>query len=85
MLAAAYTSIAGDIRKARRSGISSVSISGGALAAAEQAQQLGLEPDSEELRDALAFVDAQLFDVVMRAKVDQAQVKGALGKLPVKR
>lgn len=36
-----------------------------ALAAAEQAQQLGLEPDSEELRDALAFVDAQLFDVVM--------------------
>lgn len=29
-----------------------------ALAAAEQAQQLGLEPDSEELRDALAFVDA---------------------------
>lgn len=35
-----------------------------ALAAAEQAQQLGLEPDSEELRDALAFVDAQLFDVV---------------------
>lgn len=36
-----------------------------ALAAAEQAQQMGLEPDSEELRDALAFVDAQLFDVVM--------------------
>lgn len=36
-----------------------------ALAAAEQAQQLGLEPDSEELRDALAFVDAQLFDVIM--------------------
>lgn len=36
-----------------------------ALAAAEQAQQLGLEPDSEELRDALAFVDAQLFNVVM--------------------
>ena len=36
-----------------------------ALAAAEQAQQLGLEPDSEELRDALVFVDAQLFDVVM--------------------
>lgn len=36
-----------------------------ALAAVEQAQQLGLEPDSEELRDALAFVDAQLFDVVM--------------------
>lgn len=36
-----------------------------ALAAAEQAQQLGLEPDSEELRDALTFVDAQLFDVVM--------------------
>lgn len=36
-----------------------------ALAAAEQAQQLGLEPNSEELRDALAFVDAQLFDVVM--------------------
>lgn len=36
-----------------------------ALAAAEQAQQLGLEPDSEELRDALEFVDAQLFDVVM--------------------
>ena len=35
------------------------------LAAAEQAQQMGLEPDSEELRDALAFVDAQLFDVVM--------------------
>lgn len=31
-----------------------------ALAAAEQAQQLGLEPDSEELRDALAFVDAAL-------------------------
>lgn len=36
-----------------------------ALAAAEQARQMGLEPDSEELRDALAFVDAQLFDVVM--------------------
>ena len=36
-----------------------------ALAAAEQAQQLGLDPDSEDLRDALAFVDAQLFDVVM--------------------
>lgn len=36
-----------------------------ALAAAEQAQQMGLEPDSEELRDALAFVDAQLSDVVM--------------------
>lgn len=36
-----------------------------ALAAAEQAQQMGLEPGSEELRDALAFVDAQLFDVVM--------------------
>ena len=36
-----------------------------ALAAAEQAQQMGLEPDSEELRDALAFVDVQLFDVVM--------------------
>lgn len=36
-----------------------------ALAAAEQAQQMGLEPDSEELRDALAFVGAQLFDVVM--------------------
>ena len=36
-----------------------------ALAAAEQAQQMGLEPDSEELRDALTFVDAQLFDVVM--------------------
>lgn len=36
-----------------------------ALAAAEQAQQMGLEPDSEELRDALAFVDAQLFDVAM--------------------
>ena len=36
-----------------------------ALAAAEQAQQLGLEPDSGELRDALAFVDAQLFDVIM--------------------
>lgn len=36
-----------------------------ALAAAEQAQQMGLEPDSEELRDALAFVDTQLFDVVM--------------------
>ena len=36
-----------------------------ALAAAEQAQQMGLEPDSEELRDALAFVDAQRFDVVM--------------------
>lgn len=36
-----------------------------ALAAAEQAQQMWLEPDSEELRDALAFVDAQLFDVVM--------------------
>lgn len=36
-----------------------------ALAAAEQAQQMGLEPDSGELRDALAFVDAQLFDVVM--------------------
>lgn len=36
-----------------------------ALAAAEQAQQLGLEPDSEELRDALAFVNAQLFDVIM--------------------
>ena len=36
-----------------------------ALAAAEQAQQMGLEPDSEELRDALVFVDAQLFDVVM--------------------
>lgn len=36
-----------------------------ALAAAEQAQQMGLEPDSEDLRDALAFVDAQLFDVVM--------------------
>lgn len=36
-----------------------------ALAAAEQAQQLGLDPNSEDLRDALAFVDAQLFDVVM--------------------
>ena len=36
-----------------------------ALAAAEQAQRLGLGPDSEELRDALAFVDAQLFDVIM--------------------
>lgn len=36
-----------------------------ALAAAEQAQQLGLEPDSGELRDALAFVDAQLSDVIM--------------------
>lgn len=36
-----------------------------ALAAAEQAQQMGLEPGSEELRDALTFVDAQLFDVVM--------------------
>lgn len=36
-----------------------------ALAAAEQAQQLGLDPKSEDLRDALAFVDAQLFDVVM--------------------
>ena len=36
-----------------------------ALAAAEQAQQMGLEPGSEELRDALAFVDTQLFDVVM--------------------
>lgn len=29
-----------------------------ALAAAEQAQQLGLDPNSEDLRDALAFVDA---------------------------
>ena len=36
-----------------------------ALAAAEQAQQLGLDPNSEDLRDALAFVDAQLFDVLM--------------------
>ena len=36
-----------------------------ALAAAEQAQQLGLDPNSEDLRDALEFVDAQLFDVVM--------------------
>lgn len=36
-----------------------------ALAAAEQAQQLGLDPNSEDLRDALAFIDAQLFDVVM--------------------
>lgn len=36
-----------------------------ALAAAEQAQRLGLDPNSEDLRDALAFVDAQLFDVVM--------------------
>lgn len=36
-----------------------------ALAAAEQAQQLGLDQNSEDLRDALAFVDAQLFDVVM--------------------
>ena len=36
-----------------------------ALAAAEQAQQLGLDPDSEDLRDALAFVDTQLSDVVM--------------------
>ena len=35
-----------------------------ALAAAEQAQQLGLDPNSEDLRDALAFVDAQLFDVM---------------------
>mgnify|MGYP004533596301 CR=1 FL=1 len=36
-----------------------------ALAAAEQAQQLGLDPNSEDLRDALAFVDTQLSDVVM--------------------
>ena len=36
-----------------------------ALAAAEQAQQLGLDPGSEDLRDALAFVDGQLFDVIM--------------------
>ena len=56
-----------------------------ALAAAEQAQQLGLEPDSEELRDALAFVDAQLFDVVMaclsshqKDRPDPAAVEAAL-------
>ena len=36
-----------------------------ALAAAEQAQQLGLDPASEELRDALSFVDNQFFDVLM--------------------
>ena len=34
-------------------------------AAQAAAQQLGLDPNSEDLRDALAFVDAQLFDVVM--------------------
>lgn len=56
-----------------------------ALAAAEQAQQMGLEPDSEELRDALAFVDAQLFDVVMAClscnqddRPDPAAVEAAL-------
>lgn len=59
-----------------------------ALAAAEQAQQLGLEPDSEELRDALAFVDAQLFDVVWAVVVvsaallaSGARVTATLGSL----
>ena len=56
-----------------------------ALAAAEQAQQLGLEPDSEELRDALAFVDAQLFDVVMAClsshQKKSSRAGGALGVL----
>ena len=50
-----------------------------ALAAAEQAQQLGLEPDSEELRDALAFVDAQLFDVVMALSVQPSKRSSRAG------
>ena len=36
-----------------------------AVAAAEQAQQLGVDPDSPELAEALAFVDEQLAQVVM--------------------
>ena len=36
-----------------------------AVAAAEQAQQLGVDPDSPELADALAFVDEQLADTVL--------------------
>ena len=36
-----------------------------AVAAADQAQQLGLDPASPELADALAFVDAQLADILL--------------------
>ena len=36
-----------------------------AVAAADQAQQLGLDPASSELTDALSFVDAQLADILL--------------------
>lgn len=40
-----------------------------AVAAADQAQQLGLDPASPELADALAFVDAQLADILLACLV----------------
>ena len=40
-----------------------------AMAAADQAQQLGLDPASPELADALAFVDAQLADILLTCLV----------------
>lgn len=48
-----------------------------ALAAAEQAQQLGLEPDSPELRDALAFVDEQLGRILMPCLASDQSVRPA--------
>lgn len=45
-----------------------------AVAAADQAQQLGLDPASSELADALAFVDAQLADILLSClATDQAE------------
>ena len=42
-----------------------------AMAAAEQAQQRGIDPDSAELADALAFVDEQLADILMACLVPE--------------
>lgn len=46
-----------------------------ALAAAEQAQQLGLNPDSDELRDALNFVDDQLGDIILASLPAQQEAR----------
>ena len=49
-----------------------------AVAAADQAQQLGLDPASPELADALAFVDAQLADILLTClAADQGERPGA--------